>query len=132
MKWSQSTHDLGQVPTWRTEHDLKNLKDSVEYQRSMNQPDVDYVQHGSGPDKSLVALGIDDEHGHSHGGDHGHSHEEWPDPKTLEHPDERTDEGAYNWGYGRKWEPGMPIPAPILSSLPVRSRSRGRWDGDGM
>ena len=30
------------------------------------------------------------------------------------------------------WKEGDPIPAPILSSLPVRSRSRGRWDGDGM
>lgn len=132
MKWSQSSHDLGTVPTWRTEHDLKNLKASVDYQRSMNQPDVDYVQHGTGPDKSLVALGLTDEHGHTHDGDHGHSHEAWPDPKTLEHPDERTDEGAHNWGHGRKWEPGMPSPKPIISSLPVRSRSRGRWDGDGM
>ena len=132
MKWSQSTHDLGTVPTWRTQHDLDNLKASVDYQRSLGQPDVDYVQHGTGPDKSLIALGIENDHGHSHDGDHGHSHEEWPDPKTLEHADERTDEGAYNWGQGRKWEPGMPIPAPIISSLPVRSRSRGRWDGDGM
>ncbi len=131
MTWSQSTHDLGQVPTWRSEHDLKNLKASVEYQRSLNQPDVDYVQHGEGLDKSLVAM--DHEHTHDDGAHDGeHSHEAWPDPKTLEHKDERTDNGAYNWGRGREWKPGMPIPGPILSSLPVRSRSRGRWDGDGM
>ena len=46
--------------------------------------------------------------------------------------DERTDANAHNWGAGRVWTPGDPYPAPILSSLPVRSRSRGRWDGDGM
>ena len=100
----------------------------------MGRPDADYVQHGMGTDKSLIAFGLDHDHSHdddhSHDGDH--SHAAWPDPKTLEHADERTDEGAHNWGHGRKWQEGMPIPAPIISSLPVRSRSRGRWDGDGM
>ena len=52
--------------------------------------------------------------------------------RDTEHADERTDEHAHNWGAGRKWQQGDPIPAPILSSMPVRSRSRGRWDGDGM
>jgi hypothetical protein len=134
MSWSQSTHDMSSVPTWRSKHDLEHLKKSVEFQRSMGRPDADYVQHGMGTDKSLIAFGLDHDHSHdddhSHDGDH--SHAAWPDPKTLEHADERTDEGAHNWGHGRKWQEGMPIPAPIISSLPVRSRSRGRWDGDGM
>ena len=56
----------------------------------------------------------------------------WADPSTLEHADERTDAHAHNWGAGRPWKAGDPVPAPILSSLPVRSRSRGRWDADGM
>lgn len=133
MTWSQSSHDLAQIPTWRSDYDIKQMKDSVDYQRSLNQPDVDYVQHGQGTDKSLAALGLDHEHSHGDGGhDGGHSHPQWPDPKTLEHKDERTDKGAHNWGTGREWKPGMPIPAPILSTLPVRSRSIGRWDLDGM
>jgi hypothetical protein len=93
----------------------------------------------------------DDGHSHSHDHDHDHSHgdeghvhygevdpatlpgTDWGrDPKLLEHPDERTDANAHNWGAGRVWREGDPYPAPIISSLPVRSRSRGRWDGDGM
>ena len=80
----------------------------------------------------------DHDHGHSHDGhDHAHTHEAadldwgWSGADT-EHADERKDEDAHNWGAGRKWQQGDPIPAPILSSMPVRSRSRGRWDGDGM
>ncbi len=89
------------------------------------------------------------DHDHSHGDehDHGHSHDEaateesareridldwgWAG-KAVEHRDERTGELAHNWGARVTWEDGDPIPAPIISSLPVRSRSRGRWDGDGM
>ncbi|MEV4188489.1 hypothetical protein AB0J28_44350, partial [Streptosporangium canum] len=83
------------------------------------------------------------DHGHADGGhDHGHAdgpHDphglaaDWgADPRSLEHPGERTDAGAHNRGHGRAWKQGDPVPAPILSSLPVRSRSRGRWDADGM
>jgi hypothetical protein len=73
------------------------------------------------------------DHDHTHDGDHAHLHADWGvDPRALEHPAERTDEQAHNWGAGRAWAEGDPIPAPIISSLPVRSRSRGRWDGDGM
>lgn len=83
-------------------------------------------------DPSLLALGMIDEHGH----DHEHSHDvmsEWPEPSSLEHPEERTDR-AHNWGTGRPYKQnvGQETPVPIISSLPVRSRSRGRWDGDGM
>jgi hypothetical protein len=86
-------------------------------------------------------------HDHSHGDGHDHVHvpgedghvhygavdpaqlpgTHWGrDPLLLEHPDERTDANAHDWGAGRVWTPGDPYPAPILSSLPVRSRSRGR------
>ncbi|MBB3041549.1 hypothetical protein FHU40_001350 [Nocardioides soli] len=95
----------------------------------------------------------DHAHDHSHDHDHDHDHEghdhahesedagetrevidlDWGwSGKDTEHAAERTDEHAHNWGAGRKWKQGDPIPAPILSSMPVRSRSRGRWDGDGM
>ncbi|MER5423621.1 DUF4437 domain-containing protein [Streptosporangium roseum] len=73
-------------------------------------------------------------HGHTDGGHdlHGPAAEWGADPRSLEHPGERTDAGAHNRGHGRAWKQGDPVPAPILSSLPVRSRSRGRWDADGM
>ncbi|WP_194289032.1 MULTISPECIES: DUF4437 domain-containing protein [unclassified Nocardioides] len=85
----------------------------------------------------------DDEHGHDHEHGHEHSHDETPARETInldwgwsgrdvEHPDERTGKFAHNWGTRVDWKDGDPIPAPIISSLPVRSRSRGRWDGDGM
>ena len=136
-KFSQSSFDLATTPTWRSEHDLASLKESVDYQRSLGMPDVDYQQHGSGVDPSLTALGLDHDHSHGEGGhthDSEHSHAEWLDPALLEHPDERTDAGAYNWGTGRKYEAGkgQPTPGPIISTMPVRSRSAGRWDGDGM
>jgi ABC-type Zn2+ transport system substrate-binding protein/surface adhesin len=98
--------------------------------------DKEYQQHGAGTDPSLIATGLDHDHDHDHDHGHDHSHDvssQWPDPATLEHPDERTDR-AHNWGTGRFYKPGtgQRIPVPIISSLPVRSRSRGRWDGDGM
>ena len=82
---------------------------------------------------SLRALGLVDDHGHAHD---DHSHDvmaEWPAPSALEHPEERTDR-AHNWGTGRNYKQniGQETPVPIISTLPVRSRSRGRWDGDGM
>ncbi|MFD0475538.1 hypothetical protein ACFQ0B_50430 [Nonomuraea thailandensis] len=65
---------------------------------------------------------------HEHGDEHEHG--QWgADPAGLEHAHERE---SHNWGQGRPWKPGDPVPAPIISTLPVRSRSRGRWDGDGM
>lgn len=149
MEWSQSTHDMATQPNWRDEHDMKHLRDSVQFQRDQGADDKDYVQHGQGNDPSLVALakamdkarfatagpaeGHDHDHDHDHG-DHTHTHEElgWPDPSTLEHDAERTDEHAHNWGAGRIYTAGEKPLAPIISSLPVRSRSRGRWDGDGM
>lgn len=149
MNWSMSTHDLAEPKTWRSDKDIEDLENSVAFQRSLGQPDVDYVQHGMGEDKSLLAMlkaadtarlqgghGDDDSHEHAdhEHGPHTHTHAElgWPDPRSLEHPDERTDAQSHNWSAGRPWHAGDPIPAPILSSLPVRSRSIGRWDGDGM
>jgi hypothetical protein len=166
MRWSQSTHDLGRGPSWRSESDIKDLVASAQWQRDQGEIDPGYVAHGQGTDHSLVAIakaidaanlqgGHGGHGGHDHSHDHGHDHVHVPgedghvhygavdpaqlpatdwgrDPQLLEHRDERTDANSHNWGAGRVWTPGDPYPAPILSSLPVRSRSRGRWDGDGM
>lgn len=156
MTWSQSSHDLAGGQTWRTEFDIEHLYRSLDFQRSeQGKPDADYVQHGTGRDRSLIQLakafdmarlggghgghgGHDHDHDHSHGEDGGDVEVPtadqlgWADPASLEHPDERTDAKRHDWGAGRPWKEGDPIPAPILSSLPVRSRSLGRWDGDGM
>lgn len=145
MRWSQSSHDLAGGDTWRTEDDINHLLKSLQFQHDQGKDDAPYVQHGTGTDRSLIELAkaFDKARlGEGHGHDHSHddddvevpSHEElgWVDPATLEHPDERTDEQRHDWGAGRPWKEGDPIPAPIISSLPVRSRSAGRWDGDGM
>ncbi|MEV0595499.1 DUF4437 domain-containing protein [Nonomuraea cavernae] len=152
LRWSASSHDLGSGPGRRSEKDIADLVTALEYQREQGAVDDDYTQHGQGTDPSLLALakavdaarlqgghgpGHDHSHDHSHDHDHEHGHDvpavDWGvDPAALEHADERTDEHAHNWGRGRVWKSGDPIPAPILSSLPVRSRSRGRWDADGM
>ena len=120
MTWSQSTYDLAADQPWRDEHDRSKLQGSIDYQRSLGETPPDLHLHGEGPDRSLTALGD------------GEPRDEWPDPRSLEHPDERSDAHSHNWGAGRPWKEGQPIPGPILSSLPVRSRSRGRWDADGM
>jgi len=154
LRWSQSSHDLAQP--WRTEADEEMLRKSWEYVKEQGAPDDPIAIHGKGIDKSLIAiakaldaaqlqgghsrnLGEGHSHDHDHEHSHDHSHEHAPvtltwdvDPRAMEHPAERTDERAYNWGAGRAWKQGEPIPAPILSTLPVRSRSCGRWDGDGM
>ncbi|MBF6331163.1 DUF4437 domain-containing protein [Nocardia transvalensis] len=132
-RWSISSHDLGD-PNSRSAADLADLAKATDYFRQQDGIDLgDYLQHGSGTDPSLIAIAkavdlatLSGSHTHAHAMDFG------PDPHTLEHPHERTDAHSHNWGAGRPWHPGDPIPAPILSSLPVRSRSRGRWDGDGM
>ena len=86
--------------------------------------------------------GPDCDHDHDHGHDHAHDDEtparesinlDWGwAGRATEDPEERTAADAHNWGRRVNWKDGDPVPAPILSSLPVRSRSRGRWDGDGM
>ena len=151
LTWSQSSHDLAGDQPWRTDDDLAHLQKSLHFQWEQGAEDAPFVPHGLGPDHSLleIAKALDaarlaqghgdagmhtHDDGTSHSHDHEHTHEElgWPDPRTLEHPDERTDEQGHNWGAGRLWTEGDPMPAPILSSLPVRSRTAGRWDGDGM
>ncbi|GAA5071043.1 DUF4437 domain-containing protein [Nocardia iowensis] len=132
-RWSASSHDLGD-PRSRSAADVADLAKSAAYFREREGLDLgDYVQHGSGTDPSLIAIAKAVDLATLAGG-HGHAHAfDWgADPHALEHPHERTDSGAHNWGHGRSWTEGDPIPAPILSTLPVRSRSRGRWDGDGM
>ncbi len=157
MSWSQSTTDLAGGRTWRTDRDLADLQTSVQFQLDGGAQDAPYVQHGLGSDRSLIEIakaldaarlqgGHTEDHVHDDGTIHAHgageSHEHspalttaalgWPDPASLEHADERTDSQAHNWGAGRPWKVGDPNLAPIISSLPVRSRSRGRWDADGM
>ncbi|TDC54307.1 DUF4437 domain-containing protein [Actinomadura sp. KC345] len=148
LRWSTSSHDLGVGAPGRSERDLADLRASVEFQREQGQIDEPFVPHGTGTDRSLIAIAkaldaanLQGGHGpgHSHDHDHDHDHEHEPvsadwgtDPRSLEHPDERTDDLAHVWGAGRTWKEGDPIPAPILSSRPVRSRSAGRWNGDGM
>lgn len=144
MRWSQSSHDLGRGPTWRNAADLADLAASVRFQREQGADDADHVQHGQGTDPSLIAIAkaldaanLRGGHGpHDHDHDHDHEHgvaADWgTDPRSLEHSAERTDEHRHHRGRGRPWKAGEPIPAPILSSLPVRSRSAGRWDADGM
>ncbi|MEU8249670.1 DUF4437 domain-containing protein [Nonomuraea sp. NPDC048916] len=151
MRWSQSSHDLGKGSPERSERDLADLRASLAYAREQGATDADFVPHGTGADKSLLAIakaldavrlqgghGEHGEHGeHDHSDhDHDHDHEvtaDWgADPHSLEHADERADGGSHNWGAGRPWKAGDPIPAPIVSSLPVRSRSAGRWSTDGM
>ncbi|WP_165966114.1 DUF4437 domain-containing protein [Actinomadura sp. 7K534] len=146
MRWSMASHDLGRGTAGRSERDLKELQESVLYQREQGEGDDDYIQHGHGTDKSVLAMAkaLDaarlqgghghDDHTHDHDThDHDHTALDWgTDPAALEHADERTDRLSHNWGAGRPWREGEPIPAPILSSLPVRSRSTGRWDADGM
>ena len=157
FRWSMSSHDIAGGRSWRTDTDVEMLEKSVAYQRSLGEPDADYVQHGTGPDRSMLELlkavdmarlqgghGDDHDHDHDHddatnththdGSTHTHRPEDygWIDPRRLEHPDERTDDRSHMWGAGRPWREGDPMPGPILSTLPVRSRSTGRWDGDGM
>lgn len=141
MTWSYSSHDLGEPQTWRTEPDLDRLRASLQFQWDSGAEDAPFVPHGTGVDRSLIELAKAFDMarlGEGHG-DHDHdegapSHDQlgWPAPRSLEHPDERTDDHRHDWGAGRAWKEGDPIPPPIVSSLPVRSRSRGRWDGDGM
>jgi len=154
MRWSQSSHDLASGATWRSEQDVAELTAAWQYQSDQGEIDARYIPHGQGVDRSILAMakaldaarlqgGHSDgpEHGHEHGPDeHGHDEHspelpalDWgADPASVEHADERTDAGAHNRGHGRPWKQGDHIPAPIISSLPVRSRSAGRWDGDGM
>ncbi|MBO2447879.1 DUF4437 domain-containing protein [Actinomadura barringtoniae] len=144
MRWSMSSHDVGRGTPLRDERDLKDIQASIEFQREQGQPDAGFVSHGTGVDKSLIAIAkavdaadLQGGHGHGPGGGHEHDHDhgqaDWgADPRDLEHPDERTDEHSHNVGRGRAWKEGQPIPAPIPSTLPVRSRSTGRWSGDGM
>ena len=145
---------------WRTDEDMRQLTASWQFQKDQGQYDAPVAHHGSGANKADIAIAKALDAFNLQGG-HGGGHEHATTTRTTtttttrtatttrtpttppaldwgwsgrdtEHADERTDEQAHNWGAGRKWQKGDPIPAPILSSMPVRSRSRGRWDGDGM
>ena len=148
VSWSQSSHDLAGEKTWRTEFELESLQKSVEFQRTQGDDTTLYHEHGLGKDPSLMSMlkaidaaslqGGHGEEGHSHDHDHDHSHDDAPvadfgsDPHHYEREGERTDELSYNWGATHRASPTDPTQAPIISTLPVRSRSRGRWNGEGM
>jgi len=142
LRWSQSSYDLAEDKPRRSERDWELLQAALNYQRQNGAEDDDIFLHGQGPDKSVLAIakaldaarlqGGHDEHGLSHGGLEIPKLEWGCNPRQVEHPEDRTDDKAYVWGQGRPWKEGDPMPGPILSSRPVRSRSRGRWDGDGM
>ncbi len=157
---SHSTHDMAEP--WRTDEDMRQLTNAWQFQIDQGQNNTPVKHHGTGSDPSILAFmkamdaanlqGGHGDAGHSHDHDHDHSHdeaghshdaEETPARESInldwgwsgrdtEHPDERTNKHAHNWGTRVDWKDGDPVPAPIISSLPVRSRSRGRWDGDGM
>jgi len=140
---------------------MRQMTASWQFQIDQGQQNTPIKHQGTGADPSILAImkamdaanlqgghgghehSHDHDHDHSHG-DHDHSHEpaeaarevinlDWGwSGKAVEHRDERTGPHAHNWGTRVDWKDGDPIPAPIISSLPVRSRSRGRWDGDGM
>ena len=150
-RWAHSTHEM--ATPWRTDEDMRQMTASWQFQKDQGQYDDPVRHHGDGPNPSAIAIAkaMDalqpagraqrsrppDDHATTTTTRTHHTHEEpgldwgWTGQAT-EHADERKDEHAHNWGAGRDWKKGDPIPAPILSSLPVRSRSRGRWDGDGM
>ncbi|HET8970737.1 MAG TPA: DUF4437 domain-containing protein, partial [Candidatus Nanopelagicales bacterium] len=119
MTYSQSSHDIAGGRTWRSEADERDLQGSRNFQLEQGKHDAEYVQHGTGTDKSLVALAkaLDakrlqggHDHDHSHDHDHGEDHNAaWghgtapsydemglPTSAELEHPDERTDELKHN------------------------------------
>ena len=139
---------------WRTDEDMRQMTASWQFQKDQGQYDAPVAHHGSGFEQGRHR----DRQGPRRVQPAGRARRSRarPRPRALarrrrprphargrrprlglerrdtEHADERKDEHAHNWGAGRKWQQGDPIPAPILSSMPVRSRSRGRWDGDGM
>lgn len=161
VRHSNSTHDMAEpwrtdedmrqmTASWQFQIDQGQNNTPVKHQglgadpsilAIMKAMDAANLQGGHGHDH-------DHEHGHDHSHDdeHGHDHshdDETPARETInldwgwsgratEDPEERTAADAHNWGRRVNWKDGDPVPAPILSSLPVRSRSRGRWDGDGM
>ena len=159
-RWSMSSHDMGEP--WRTEEDIRQLNGSLQFQLDQGHDGPAIKHHGTGTDASVIAMmkamdaaqlqgghGHDHDHSHDHDhdhehGEHTHTHEDAPAEREVinldwgwsgrdtEDPEDRTAADQHIWGRRLNWKDGDPIPAPILSSLPVRSRSTGRWDGDGM
>lgn len=160
-RWSSSTHDLAEPwrsdedmrqmnAAWQFQIDQGQNNTPVKHQGTGNDPSILAIMKAM--DAANLQGGHSDDAGHSHDHDHDHDHEHGAEHthddatpatesinldwgwagKDVEHPDERTGKNAHNWGALVSWKDGDPIPAPIISSLPVRSRSRGRWDGDGM
>ena len=135
VRWAHSTHDMAQP--WRTEEDMRQMTASWQFQVDQGQYDAPVEHHGSGFNKADVAIAkaldafrLQGGHGGQRRTRHDHSHDGRPrahararrrprlglERRDTEHADERTDDHAHNWGAGRNWQQGDPIPAPILSS----------------
>jgi len=162
VRHSHSTHDMAEpwrseedmrqlTASWQFQIDQGHDNTPIKHQgtgldpsvraiiAAMKKADAEQLQGGHGHDHSH-----DHDHDHEGGHSHEHSHDEAPAAREVinldwgwsgrdtEDPEERTAPDAHNWGRKINWKDGNPMPAPIISSLPVRSRSRGRWDGDGM
>lgn len=132
--------DQGQQDTPVKQHGTGDDAAVIAMMKAM---DAAQLQGGHGHDHSHDHS-HEDGHEHTHSHEHTHEHDEaaparevinldwgWSG-RDVEDPEERTAPDAHVWGRRLNWKDGDPIPAPILSSLPVRSRSTGRWDGDGM
>lgn len=162
VRHSHSTHDMAEpwrteedmrqlTASWQFQIDQGQDNTPVKHQGSGTDPSVRAIIAAmKKADAEALQGGHSHDHSHDHDHDHGHDHahdhahdEETPARESInldwgwagratEDPEERTAADAHNWGRRVNWKDGDPVPAPILSSLPVRSRSRGRWDGDGM
>ncbi len=96
MRWSQSTHDLGRGPSWRSDSDLQDLVASAQWQRDQGNVDPGYVAHGQGTDHSLVAIAkaIDAANLQGGHGGHDHSHEDGHDHVHVPGEDGHVHYGA--------------------------------------
>ena len=103
--WTKSTFDLATRPTWRTEHDLTILNNSVEFQLSQGAKAVPYLPWGFGEDHSAAGFDLS---------------------KYT------SADNVLTAGPTQELQIYPDAPEPIISSLPVRSKSHGDWDGDGM
>lgn len=111
-RWSMSSFDFAR-PSTRTSAEIATLNESVAFQRAQGAKADDYVAWGTGHDDSLAwrasAAGAGSS-GLEHMVEDNVLHD-GPTPELAIHRD---------------------APRPIVSTYPVRSRSRGEWDFDGV
>lgn len=124
-RWSKSSHDFAPRPPTRTPEEINTLNASVAFQRSLGAKTDDYVAWGGNNDKSLEwyeSMAHDLNGSHSHDHDHGHDHAD----------DHSHDDNYLEDGPTAELKVHRDAPEPIISSYPVRSRSLGEWDFDGL